>query len=106
MRQILYREVLTVADADVLNGSELETAPGNGVMVVRAASTVNTATLAVSSPGQPPVSQPRAVTLRANAEILSEDTPWTITVVKGDRVTIALAGTTGTCYVESSYMGS
>ncbi len=105
MRQIFFREVLTAADADVLNGSEIETAPGKGMYVLRAASTVNTATLAVSTPGQPPISRARAITFRANGEVRSEDNPWIVVVEKGDRVTAALAGTTGTVFIEATYLG-
>ncbi len=106
MRQIFFREVLTGVDADVLNGSELETAPGRGVYIIRAASTVATATLAVASPGRPEVSKPRAVTLRANGEVLSQDTPWMVAVKKGDRVVADLGGTTGTVHLEASFLGS
>ncbi len=106
MREIFFREVATGADADVLNGSELETAPGNGIYVVRAASTVSTATLAVATPGMPEVSKARAVTLRANGEVRAEDTPWMVIVTKGDRVVVDLAGTTGTVHVESAYLGT
>lgn len=106
MRQIFFREVLTGADADILNGSEIETAPGRGVYVLRAASTVSTATLAVATPGRPEVSKPRTITLRANGEVLSQDTPWMVVVKKGDRVVASLAGTTGTVHVEASYLGS
>lgn len=105
MREIFYREVLTGADSDVLNGSEIETAPGNGLYVIRAASTVATATLAVSTPGKPEVSKARAMTLRANGEVRAEDTPWMVVVSKGDRVVAALAGTTGTVHFEAAYLG-
>ncbi len=105
MREIFFREVATAVDADILNGSEIETAPGNGLMVIRAASTVNTATLAVASPGRPEVSKARAITLRANGEIRAEDTPWIVRVSKGERVVAALAGTTGTVFFEAAYMG-
>jgi len=105
MREIVFRSTQTAADADVLNDSEIETAPGRGMYVVRAASTVSTATLAVSSPGQPIISAPRALTLRANAEIRAEDNPWVVVVAKGDRVIVALAGTTGTVSVEATYLG-
>jgi len=106
MREIFFREVFTGADTDVFNGSEIETAPGTGVYVVRAASTVSTATLAVSSPSRPEVSKARTVTLRANGEVRAEDTPWMVVVSKGDRVTVALAGTTGTVHVEGVYLGT
>ncbi len=106
MRQIFFREVATSGDADVLNGSELETSPGRGVYVIRAASTVSTATLAVASPGKPEVSKDRTITLRANGEVLSQDTPWIVVVRKGDRVVVDLGGTTGTVHIEASYLGS
>jgi len=105
MREIFFREVLTGADADVLNGSEIETAPGHGMYVIRAASTVSTATLAVASPGKPEVSKARAITLRANGEVRAEDTPWMVVVRKGDRVVVSLAGTTGTVHVEAAFLG-
>jgi len=105
MRQIFFREVATAVDADVLNGSEIETAPGDGMYVIRAASTVATATLAVSSPGRPEISKARAIPLRANGEVRAEDTPWIAVVSKGERVVIGLAGTTGTVHVEASYLG-
>ncbi len=106
MRSIVYREVLTGSDADVLNGSELETSPGHGTYVIRVASTVNTALLAVQTPNQPAVSQPRAITLRANGEIQSLDSPWVVVVRPGSRVICALSGTTGTVYFECVYMGT
>ncbi len=106
MRQIYFREVLTGVDADVLNGSEIETAPGRGVYIIRAASTVSTATLAVASPGRPEVSKARAITLRANGEVLSQDTPWMVAVKKGDRVVADLGGTTGTVHLEASFLGN
>ena len=105
MRTIKVSEVHTAADSDALNGTELATAPGAGLMVIRAASTVNTATLAVSSPNQPAVSVARAVTLRANGEIRAYDSAWTLAVIKDERVKVALAGTTGTCYVEIEFVG-
>jgi len=105
MRQIFFREVLTGTDADILNGSEIETSPGDGVYVMRAASTVATATLAVSSPGRPEISKARALSLRANGEVRAEDTPWMIVVARGERVVAALAGTTGTVHFECTYLG-
>ncbi len=106
MRQIHFRTVLTAGDTDVLNDSEIETAPGDGMYVIRAASTVSTATLAVSTPGRPEISKARTISLRANGEVRAEDSPWVAVVDKGDRVVIALAGTTGTVHVEASYLGT
>lgn len=106
MRTIVVNEVHTGADADALNGTELETMPGDGLLTVRAASTVNTATLLVQSPNQPAVSVARAITLRANGEIRSYDVPWIIAVTEGERVTIGLGGTTGTVFLDSVYVGA
>lgn len=106
MRTIFVSEVHTGADTDALNGTELETMPGAGLLTVRAASTVNTATLLVQSPNQPAVSKARAVTFRANGEIRAYDSAWVISVVAGERVTLGLAGTTGTVYLTAMYVGA
>lgn len=106
MRTIKYAEVHTGADADVLNGTELETMPGNGLFTFRAASTVNTATLDVQSSIHPQQSNARAITLRANGEIRAYDSAWVMPVVKGERVIIGLAGTTGTVYTEGEWVGA
>lgn len=104
-RQLNYSEYLTAADADILTGSELEFAPGNGAYLIRAASTVNTATLAVNGNRHPIISSARAVVLRANGEPLAQDTPWVVPVFKGEKVTCALAGTTGTVGFFVQYLG-
>lgn len=106
MRTIVFSEVFTGADGDVLNGTELETAPGDGIMTIRAASTVNTATLNVQSPNQPAVSVTRAITLRANGEVRAYDVAWPVAVRKDERLEVALAGTTGTVFIFVTYMGS
>ncbi len=105
-RTLNFSEFPTSADADMLAGTELEFFPGNGVYVVRAASTVNTATLAVSGNVSPITSSARAVTLRANGEHSAVDTPWILATKKGEKVTISLAGTTGTVGVFVQYVGS
>lgn len=105
MRTLFYSEVLTAVDADILSGSELEFAPGDGVYIVRAASTVNTATLAVSGNRSPVTSSARPITLRANGLVLEDDMAWTLPVSEGEKITIALAGTTGTVYVFATYVG-
>lgn len=102
----VYREVLTSGDTDILAGSELEFAPGDGVYLVRAASTVNTALLRANANRHPTVSDvARAIILRANGEILAEDSPWVLPVDQGEKVVIALSGTTGTAYVEAIFVG-
>lgn len=105
-RTLNFNVFLTAANADILGGSEMEFAPGNGVYVIRAASTVNTATLAVAGNVTPVVSSARAVTLRANGEISAVDTPWILPVTKGEKVTTALAGTTGTVGYNAQYVGA
>ncbi len=105
MRTLIFREFLTSADADILAGSEMEQAPGDGVYVIRAASTVNTATLAVSGNRSPVASSARAIPIRANGEVLEDDLAWVIAVEEGEKVTCALAGTTGTVGFEASYVG-
>lgn len=105
MRALNYAEVLTGVDPDILAGSELEFAPGNGIYIIRAASTVNTATLAVNGVNGPVVSSARAITLRANGEIRSTDVAWIVPVEKGEKVIASIAGTTGTAYFTSQYLG-
>lgn len=102
----VFREVLTGADTDILSGSELEFAPGDGVYVVRAASTVNTALLRANANRHPTTSDvARSVILRANGEIRSEDAPWVLPVDMGEKVVCALSGTTGTVFFESVFVG-
>lgn len=105
MRSIIVRLLDTGADTDLLDGTEIETMPGPGLLTMRAASTVNTATLAVSSSESPDVSQARAITLRANGEIRAYDSAWVMAVKKGERVIVALAGTTGTVFTEFTWVG-
>ena len=105
MRSLTCRSVETSADVDILAGSEMEFAPGDGVYTVRAASTVNTATLAMSGNRSPVVSSARSIILRANGELSEDDAPWIMPVEEGEKITLALSGTTGTTYVEASYVG-
>lgn len=106
MRTIKFSGVFTGADTDILNDTELETMPGGGLLTIRAASTVNTATLDVQSPNQPPVSNARAVTLRANGEIRAYDSAWVMAVAARERVILGLGGTTGTVFVEATWVGA
>lgn len=105
MRNLNYSEFLTSADADILAGSELEFAPSRGVVVIRAASTVNTATLAVNGNRQPIVSSARSIVLRAGPEISAVDQAWVLPVTAGEKITAALAGTTGTVKFDATFVG-
>lgn len=96
----------TAANADILAGSEMEYSPGDGVYIIRAASTVNTATLAVSGNRSPIVSSARAVTLRANGLVEAVDVPWILPTEEGEKVIAALAGTTGTVGFFAQYVGT
>jgi len=106
MRSIQVTLEFTAVDTDVLNDTELETAPGDGVYIIRGASTVATATLQVVPEEGPPVSRARVLQLRANAEIRSEDPPWIVEVSDAERVTMGLGGTTGTARLSILYVGS
>jgi len=106
MRTLVYNEFLSSGDADILSGSEMEFAPGDGVYVIRAASTVNSATLAVNGNRSPIVSSARSIILRAGPESRAEDQPWVVAVQAGEKVVAALAGTTGTVIFNAQYAGS
>lgn len=106
MRTIKFNAFFTGADTDILNDTELETMPGMGLLTVRACSTVNTATLDIQSPSQPSTSRARAIQIRANGEIRAYDSAWVLSVDDDERVTIGLAGTTGTVQVEATWVGN
>ena len=105
-RTLNFSEFPTAGDTDLFAGTEIEFAPGDGVYVIRAASTVNTATLAVSGNRSPVVSSARAITLRANGEVRAYDVPWILPVTEGEKVIASLAGTTGTVGVFAQYVGT
>jgi len=97
---------ITAADADVLSATALDPAPADGVMRIFAASTVNTATMAItpSLHASPTGPGTQAVILRANGEVRAYDPHWETEVSKGEKVTIAIAGTTGTVYIWTSFI--
>lgn len=96
----------TAADTDFLSGTALDPPPRKGVMRIYAASTVNTATIEIepASGPSPTGVGPQAITLRANGEIRAYDPHWEIEVEESEKITIKLAGTTGTYYVWVSYL--
>jgi len=93
----------TATNTDLLAASELDTPPGNGVILLAAASTVNTATIEVPQYNhQPGVVQ--TLPLWANGVGQLSDLPdFKIPVIGNKRPTIVLGGTTGTIYVFAGY---
>lgn len=76
-------------------------------MRIYASSTVNTATIAITPAIHPAPTGPgtQVVPFRANGEIRAYDPHWEVAVAKGEKVTIAIAGTTGTYHVWVSFIG-
>lgn len=87
----------TAADADALSGTDLERNPGPGVLLVYAASTVNTATI-TAVVGEANIVRSQAIVLRANGvPAVNEDQPVIMIPVEGgEKNVVAIAGTTGT----------
>jgi len=84
---------LLVDDADVLNGTDLESVPFGGMMAIYAASTQIDGTVTITTPSTSGVGAPlRAgiVAIRAGPELRKdEDVPLAVfPVAKGDSVTI------------------
>jgi len=90
----------TATDTDALNGTDLERAPGPGVIQIWSASTVNTATMTATLAGQRNVARSLAIPLRTNGvPNVDQDPPLLEFVVGGgEKLLIALGGTTGTIY--------
>ena len=81
---IVVRTFGTADNTDVLNGTDLDSIPGAGILVLQGASTQNDTLITVTGPGSEPVIRARALLLRANAEIrVNEDPPMTVGVVQG-----------------------
>lgn len=100
-------KVATSADTDVLAGSALDPCPANGFLRVFAASTVNTADIAIEPANHANPTGPgtQDILLRANGEPRSYDPHWETAVSKGEKISVAVSGTTGTYYVWASFVG-
>lgn len=84
----------TAVNTDVLAGSPLAS-PGQGVLVILVASTVNTATISVTTnAGKQVDADP--VELWANGVPPGTQVPYVIPIVGADKPVIAIGGTTGT----------
>ena len=88
----------TGADADAFAATLLDRAPGPGVVEIWVASTVNTATYSLDVGGEN-VIRTQVVPLRTNGiPNISDDSPITVPVGGGEKILLALAGTTGTIH--------
>lgn len=89
----------TSADTDALSGTDLQTVPEDGLLLIFAASTVNTATISAGMGGRQ-VSRATALKLRTNGvPNVSDDGPvLQFGVNAGQRPVIDIGGTTGTVY--------
>lgn len=91
----------SAADADVLAGTLLANA-GPGRYIIYARSTVDTATITITAPGQQIASAETVPEGPADIRInINDDTPWVIDIFEGmgQQPTIAIGGTTGTFIV-------
>lgn len=89
----------TAADTDALSGTDLEFAPGPGLMQIWVASTVNTATLTAVVGGDNIV-RAQVVPLRTNGvPNVNEDEPQiSAPVGGGEKIVLNIGGTTGTVH--------
>lgn len=100
-------EVVTVdaaADADALAGTDLETIPSAGLLLIFVASTVNTATITMTTPGRQ-TARTIAIKLRANGvPNVDQDSPvFSLPVQAGTRPVVNLGGTTGTIFTVARF---
>lgn len=89
----------TAADTDALSGTDLEFAPGPGLLQVWVASTVNTATLTAVVGGENIVRN-QVVPLRTNGvpNVNEDDPQVAVAVGGGEKVVVNLGGTPGTIH--------
>ena len=89
----------TAADADALSATDLEFAPGPGLIQIYCASTVNTATV-TAVVGSANVVRAQVIPLKTNGiPIVSDDEPLVSEPVGGgEKVVVNLGGTTGTIH--------
>ena len=88
----------TATNTNCLSGTQLETAPTNGKYVVYIASTVNTATVSVSAPGQQAAQDDDVPLFSNGVPPLDQANPWCLKVRAGQKPVVNLGGTTGTVY--------
>jgi hypothetical protein len=94
----------TAADTDALQGTDLERAPGPGLIEIWPASTVDTATLTLVVGGENIVRN-QVIPLRANGvPNVSDDPPAASAPVGGgEKIVVNLGGTTGTIHTKAVF---
>jgi len=92
---IIVTSSLSATNNDVLNGTDLDSIPTAGVLVIWAASTVADSTITITGPGSEPVVRNRPLPLRANGmpDKLS-DQPFSVGVIQGGHYVVDITEVT------------
>ena len=114
-RRVDFLEKFTAVNSDVLSGSALDPMPGSGFVRVYAAEIVHTGTIEISPANHPNPTGNSAQhiieTGGGNAgapnhpAVYAYDPHWETEVVKGEKLTIRLAGTISECLVWVQFIG-
>ncbi|MBV6343448.1 hypothetical protein [Candidatus Magnetobacterium casense] len=96
--RILVELEKTATNTNVLSGTELDSPPASGSLVLYAASTVNTATLEVPQAFHKPGVTALLRKRTDGIPNITDDPPFIIPVQKGTTPVLVLGGTTGTCH--------
>jgi len=92
---IIVQLNLQASNTDALNGTDLDSIPGPGVLVLWAASTVADSTITVTGPGSEPVVRNQVVVLRANGiPDKSTDQPFAVGVIQGGHYVVDITEVT------------
>lgn len=96
----------TAADTDALSGTDLERAPGPGILSVWCRSSVTTATLTAVVGGKN-ILRNQVLPASTNGQILiNEDPPaFSLPVSGGEKVVVNIGGTTGTVHTLALFEG-
>lgn len=99
---------LTAADADVLSGTALDPAPGNGFLRIYACDINGLATIEIDPARHPSPTGtgPQSMAERATTpEIRAYDPHWETEVIGGEKTTLRIAGTVTEVMVWVTWMG-
>lgn len=95
---IAYSYYGSADNANVLTGSDLQSAPGPGVLLVYSACTGTDTKISVSAPPEVPMRSANMI-VRPNAEVkLSDDIPVVVPLAGGEQITIAVDITAASNY--------